>query len=281
MSLSFDVFNDHRSDDTIFVLSHAHTDHYRSIKKTFPFIVHCSTLTKKIISIRENGRYDKILVDDLIVGEVYKDSFFVFKTSHTLDSIGVYDLQENTLYLGDGQVDDDLLHQFTHASITGKCITTIVEDAFNEFPVVDCEWPTTQKCVDRIHDRLVTYSRIGMIINTDVVCHLLTLLQRTIDFYYTFGPDVDDHIKFLCDQTLTNNKDHQYEIVILKYNKKRVLPLDLYIVKPSMLYFLYFAHCKSEEFKDGIEHIYFPSHANPSQKIRLNKHFETICQQKK
>jgi len=117
MSLVFidDFKNKHNG---IHILTHAHTDHLRSIPKTFDQIIYCSPKTKELLPNIE------ILDDRLIPGtwvEIDDLKFYVFDSNHCMGSIGLY--WDHNLYWGDGR-------PYRYPMFRHLTIKTIHQDSF-------------------------------------------------------------------------------------------------------------------------------------------------------
>ncbi len=89
---------------TIFVLTHAHSDHTSNLSKKFKYRVHCSPITKHLMNI---SHPDVQFVDDLIYNAwtCLDDQVmvFAFDSIHCVGGIGLYCPDFNLLHFGDGR----------------------------------------------------------------------------------------------------------------------------------------------------------------------------------
>jgi hypothetical protein len=131
--ISIDAWNPLFPDQTTFLLTHLHTDHF-SIPKKFKYPVYASTPTKYLTE--DDPRLQCILEPNKWYRTpVHQVPFQVIKTNHTVESIGFFFPTLAVLYLGDGI--DGIIPPFTPL--------TIVYDGLYEDVILDSPSPV-QSC---------------------------------------------------------------------------------------------------------------------------------------
>ena len=270
----FDTFDDVPY-PAMYILSHSHMDHTKSIRLKTSFSIRCTPETKSIVLMREKIDSRRHILNIVLVDDLYDsyvdDYIMVFRTQHSLGSIGVIDKHRGILYLGDGRLTQTFVDTVIrpHLSI----VREVRHDDFADYPNYECDWPSFETSVTNIVTLLESHRHIAIIAHTDPVCILLAKVQLVLDFDYRTMDQTPVFIKNILDMMLVHRPEALRTITVIgRVVPETILQSDIVIVKPSLRHFILLSYCVHVPWiTDGrITRVFFTTHSSPYERAQLD-----------